>query len=149
MTKNIQKLLSVAVISLILSSCSVYTNSNIKTGTTMPDNVRLNMTLDDYELLGKTEIEAEYHRYLGFISYLNTINGQPVTNNFNYVDLKGRRHIQIDGNRQLSKALYKAYKEFPEADFLMPTMSTMEVQQMFLGRKIKVTAKVKAYKIRK
>lgn len=149
MTKNIKTLLSVTVISLLLSSCSVYTSSNIKTGTTMPNDVRLNMTLDDYEFLGKTEIEAEYHRYFGFITYLNTINGQSVTNNFNYVDLKGRRHIPIDGNRQLSKALFKAYKEYPDADFLMPTMSTMEVQQMFLGRKIKVTAKVKAYKIRK
>ncbi|MCB9335588.1 MAG: hypothetical protein H6586_05525 [Flavobacteriales bacterium] len=149
MTRSIKAIFAVAVISLLFSSCAVYTARNIKTGTTMPDIVRLNLTLDDYEFVGVTEIEAEYHRYLGLITYVNTINGKPVSNNDNYVFLRGRKHIQVAGSRQLTKALYKAYKEFPDADFLMPTMSTAQVQQMFLGRKVKVSAKVKAYKIRK
>lgn len=149
MTNKIQSFLSVAVIALLLSSCAVNTSRNMRTGSLMPDVVRLDLTLDDYEFVGQTEIEVEYHRYLRWITYTNTINGQPVTNNKNYVDLQGRRSVRLDGRGQLRKAMYKAYKEFPEADFLMPTMSTAEVQQLFLGRKIKVTAKVKAYKIRK
>ena len=149
MTNKIKGFLFLSVITLFLSSCAVYTSRNIKTGTTMPNDVRLNMTLDDYEFLGETQVEAEYHKYLGFITYVNTINGEPVSNNDNYVYLSGKRHIRVAGSKQITKALYKAYKEFPNADFIMPTMSTKEVQQLFLGKKIKVTAKIKAYKIRK
>lgn len=149
MTNKIKAFLSVAVITLLLSSCAVNTTRNMRTGSLMPDIVRLDLTLDDYEFVGQTEIEVEYHRYIGLFSYVNTINGQPVSNNQNYVSLQGNSDVRLDGRRQLRKAMYKAYKEFSEADFLMPTMSTQEVQQMFLGKKIKVTAKVSAYKIRK
>ncbi len=148
MTKMIKSFLSVTVIALLLSSCAVTNSRNIRTGTTTPNDVRLIMTLDDYEFLGDTEIEVEYHRYLGIISYLNTVNGAPVTNNANYVYLKGKEPIRL-GSRHLNRALIKAYKAYPNADFLMPAMSEVEIQQMFLGRKITAKAKIKAYKIRK
>ncbi len=149
MTNKMKTFLSLAVITLLLSSCSVYTGRNLKTGTTMPNDVRLNLTLDDYELLGETDIEVEYHQYLGFIQYTNTINGQPVTRNHNYVYLKGKKHIPVAGSKHLTKALFKAYKAYPNADFLMPAMTELETQQLFLGRKMKAKAKIKAYKIRK
>lgn len=149
MTKNIKIFLSVAVVTLLLSSCAVNTTRNMRQGSLMPDVVRLDLTLDDFEMIGETEVDVEYHRYLGLITYINKVNGQNVSNNQNFVNLQGQRNVRLDGRRQLRRAMYKAYKEFPNADFLIPTMSTEEVQQLFLGRKIKVTAKVKAYKIRK
>ena len=45
----------------------------------MPNEVRLDLTLDDYEFVGETEVEVEYHRYIGLITYVNTVNGQTET----------------------------------------------------------------------
>ena len=149
MTNKLRTFLSITVVALLLSSCAVNTSRNMRTGSLMPDYVLLETKLDDYEFVGETEVEVEYHRYLGLITYVNTVNGQNVSRNRNYVNLQGTRNVRLDGRRQLRRAMFKAYKEFPEADFLMPTMSTEEVQQLFLGRKIKVVAKIKAYKIRK
>lgn len=149
MTNKLRTFLSITVVALLLSSCAVNTSRNMRQASLMPNEVRLDLTLDDYEFVGETEVEVEYHRYLGLITYVNTVNGQNVSNNRNYVNLQGTRNVRLDGRRQLRRAMFKAYKEFPAADFLIPTMSTEEVQQMFLGRKVKVSAKVKAYKIRK
>ncbi|MAY83921.1 MAG: hypothetical protein CMP59_07290 [Flavobacteriales bacterium] len=115
----------------------------------MPDVVWLKMTLDDYEFLGDVEIEVEFHRYFGVFKYVNTINGEPVSiSNRNYVRLQGRTPIRLNPP-VLDRALYKAYQEYPEADFLMPVMTTTEVQQLFLGRKVTAKAKIKMYKIKK
>lgn len=148
MNNKIYSFLSLAVIALLLSSCSVTNVTKMRSGTTTPDDVRLLMTLDDYEFLGDTEIEVEYHRYFGLFSYINTINGDAVSNNRNYVYLRGRSPLRL-APRHLNRALFKAYKAFPDADFLMPAMTTLETEQLFLGRKVKATAKIKSYKIKK
>lgn len=148
MTKKINYILSLATIAILLASCNVTNVTRMRSGTTMPDDVRLLMTLEDYEFLGDTEIEVEYHRYLGLFTYINTINGEAVSNNRNFVYLRGRTPINLRP-RQLNRALYKAYTAYPDADFLMPSMTTMEVEQLFLGRKVTVRAKIKSYKINK
>ena len=148
MSNKIFSFLSLASLALLLSSCSVTNVTKMRSGTTMPDDVRLLMSLDDYEFLGDTEIEVEYHQYFGLFKYINTINGDPVSNNRNIVLLRGRSPVRLAPG-PLNRALYKAYKEYPEADFLMPAMTTMEREQLFLGRKVRVTAKIKVYKIRK
>lgn len=149
MTNKIFSFLSLATIAILLSSCSVSNVANMRSGTTMPDFVRLDVTLDDYEYLGETEIEVEYHKYFGIFTYFKTINGEAVSRrNKNFVYLSGRTPIKLRP-RRLNRALIKAYTAYPDADFLMPAMTTMETEQLFLGRKVKVTAKIKSYKIRK
>jgi len=149
MTNKKYIFLSLATLFLLLSSCRMTSTSKLRSGTTMPDVVWLKMTLDDYEFLGDAEIEVEFHRYFGFIKYINTINGEPVaTSNRNFVRLQGRTPIRLNPP-VLDRALYKAYQDYPEADFLMPVMTVSEVQQLFLGRKVKVKAKIKMYKIKK
>ena len=51
-------------------------------------------------------------------------------------------------NRKMQRALHKAYVEFPEADYFDMKNSNTETHRMFLGRKTKLTATVKAYKYR-
>ncbi len=149
MTNKIYSFLSLATLAILLASCSVTNVTKMRTGSTTPDFVRLDMTLDDYEYLGETEIEVEYHKYFGAFDYLNSINGEAVSRrNRTFVLLEGRSPINLQP-RLLNRALIKAYTAHPEADFLMPSMTTMEVTQLFLGRKVKATAKIKAYKIRK
>lgn len=149
MTNKIYSFLSLLTIALLISSCSITNTANVRSGTTMPDMVWLKMTLDDYEYLGETEIEVEYHRYFGLFKYINTINGEAYSRaNRNFVRLRGQTPIRLNPPI-LDRAVYKAYKAYPDADFLMPTMTTMEVEQLFLGRKITVKAKIKSYKIRK
>ena len=148
MTKKIYSFLSLATIVVLLSSCNITNVTKMRSGTTMPDDVRLLMTLDDYEFLGDTEIEVEYHRYFGLFTYIYTINGEAVSNNRNFVYLTGRRPLRLTP-RQLNRSLYKAYKAYPDADFLMPAMTTLETEQLFLGRKVKATAKIKSYSIKK
>lgn len=149
MTNKIFSFLTVAIVAIFLSSCSVSNVSTMRSGTTMPDFVRLDVTLDDYEYLGETEIEVEYHKYFGLFTYFNTINGEAVSRrNRNFVFLSGRTPVRLQP-RRLNRALIKAYTAYPDADFLMPSMTTMETEQLFLGRKVKVTARIKSYKIRK
>lgn len=148
MTKKIYSFLALATMFVVLSSCNVTNVATMRSGTTMPDFVRLDVTLDDYEYLGETEIEVEYHKYFGLFNYLNSINGEAVSRrNRNFVVLAGRSPINLQP-QLLNRALIKAYTAYPNADFLMPTMTTVETQQLFLGRKVKATAKIKSYKIK-
>lgn len=149
MTNKKYILLSLATVLLLLSSCRMTSTTNLRSVSTSPDVVWLKMTLDDYEFLGDSEIEVEYHRYFGLIQYINTVNGEPVAaSNRNIVRLQGQSPVRLNP-AVLNRALYKVYQDYPEADFLMPVMTVQEVQQLFLGRKVKVKAKIKTYKIKK
>ncbi|MFT7085964.1 MAG: hypothetical protein ACJAV5_001686 [Vicingaceae bacterium] len=150
MKYTIKHIFSVAALTLLLSSCSSSTNvTKMRSASTSPDIVRLEMTLDDYEYLGETEINVEYLRYFGVFSYVNAINGNAVTaRNKSFVYLQGRSPINL-GSPLLNRALIKAYKAYPDADFLMPSMTAKEIEKLFLGRKVKMSAKIKSYKIRK
>jgi hypothetical protein len=149
MTRKIYSILSLATLAMLLLSCSVSSVKKMPANSIMPELVLLETTLDDYEFLGDVEIEVEYHRYFGLFKYINTINGEPNSRrNKNFVYLRGKSPVNINPPL-LNRALIKAYKEYPEADFLMPAITTMEVEQLFLGRKVKASAKIKAYKMKK
>ena len=53
----------------------------------------------------------------------------------------------LDGGG-MSRALYKVYTEFPDADYIHIVSTNEEYNKMFLGRKVKKTSRVKAYKFR-
>jgi len=140
------KYIVVVVLGLILiSSCSVTTKKSVRTTSFSPNIVQLNQTMDDYELLGEVDVEVEYSRYLGFFTVVHTINGQPKSQSKNVVMLHGTSNMPISFDRHLNKAMFKAYKEYPKADFLMPTLISKETNKLFLGRQVKKEAKIKAY----
>tara|TARA_R110000868_G_scaffold40374_3_gene139369 strand:+ start:219 stop:671 length:453 start_codon:yes stop_codon:yes gene_type:complete len=150
MTNKIKYIFSIAALAFLLSSCSSSRSvTTMRTASTTPDIVRLEMTLDDYEFLGETEIEVEYLTYFGLFNYVNTINGNAVTaRNKSFVYLRGRTPINL-GSPLLNRALIKAYTAYPDADFLMPSMTAKEIEQLFLGKKVKMRATIKSYKIKK
>jgi hypothetical protein len=51
-------------------------------------------------------------------------------------------------DKSMRRALYKVYAEFPDADYIHIVSTNVETHRMFLGRKVKKTSRVKAYKFR-
>ena len=44
-------------------------------------------------------------------------------------------------------ALYKVVEEFPGADYYVPVMKKTEIERMFMGKYVKETVTLKAYKL--
>ena len=134
---------------ILLSSCfGTYTNKTMRTGTLMPNMVRLDLTLDDFELLGEMEVSVQFHRYIGIFNIINQINEEPFDRRHrNSVSLYGHRNIPLY-NGVIREALYKVHVKIPDADFVVPVNFISETDKMFLGRKVKGVLKVKAYKIK-
>lgn len=148
MNISIKYIVVIALAIGLLSSCSVKTTRKLRTATFMPNRVELHETLDDFEYLGEVEVEVDYSRYIGIFSVIHTINGEPRSNSKNLIFFHGSQNLPITMDRQLNRAIFKAYKAYPDADILMPTLLTKEKQQMFLGSKITKKAKIKAYKLK-
>ena len=147
MNKYIKSIIVVSF-ALLLSSCAITTKKNIRTTSFMPHKVELHETLADYVLLGETTVDVEYSRYLSLFTVIKTINGEPTSKSKNVVVFHGSSRLPISLDKHLNRAVFKAYKEFPDADFLMPTLISKERNQMFLGSKIKKSAKIQAYKLK-
>lgn len=112
-----------------------------------PDEVRLNLDMDNFELLGETIISVQTRTYFGIFTKTDSINGESY--NFRQVkrtDLKGWNQMKID--RHLRKALYKVVEEFPHADYYVPVFEKTDKERLFLGRYEKKQMTVKAYRFR-
>jgi hypothetical protein len=133
---------------LFLSSCSgLYHYQKVGTTSFSPDHVRLNMNLDDMELLGSTTVSVTSRTYLGIFKTIDTIND--VKYNFREVKkvkLAGRKSIALSGD--LRKAAYKVVEEYPDADFYVPVYSQRQIRRLFLGKKQTVSAVIKAFKLK-
>ena len=141
------KMLLLIVVTLLITSCTK-TSSDIRTASFMPTRVELQQTMENYEFLGDVDVDVDYSRYLFFFNIVHTINGKPASKDRDVLIFHGKKNIPITFDRQLRRAIYKALKEFPDADILMPVLITKQVGYMFLRAKIKKTAKIKAYKLK-
>lgn len=142
--KNIFKLL---IFSLIFSSCAVTNSHNYND--TLKSRSYFELKLNDVQYLGETEISYEYSKYLFLGTRLILINEEvPNNNNRHYVELptSGLRNIWSIFETNMKRALYKAYLKFPNADYIEVTKTNVETHKMFLGRKIRKSAIVKAYR---
>lgn len=136
-----------SVITLLLSSCAVNVSRKaMRTTTFMPDVVRLDLTLDDFEQVGETTVTFSYNTYLGAIRVLQDINGKEVAKrNVNSVKTYGRTWLPV--GPYLERALYDAQLEIREAEIFIPVSIITEQENMFLGARVKKTMKVRAFKI--
>jgi len=141
-----KKIFSVIIFALVLESCAVKNNHNL--GTPLNNKrVLIELVLDDIQLLGETEISYKYSRYLGLFTRIISINGeQPDNSNKHYVNLPVSQSFWSFFDLKMKRALYKAYVEFPEADYFEIKNTNTQSHQMFLGSKIKKTVTLKAYK---
>ena len=150
-----RNLLKLLVLTLLLSSCAVknYHSYNISNGDPRTANL-FYLGIDDIQELGEIEISYEFSRYLFLSTRLIGINGEHPNNSEKHyasaplsVWQNMTAFFTLDGGG-MSRALYKAYAEFPDADYIHIVSTHEETHRMFLGRKVKKTSRVKAYKFR-
>jgi hypothetical protein len=142
-----RNILKLVVLTFILSSCAVKNIHNYR------DNVKsrsyIELELSDIQLLGETNVSYKYSRYLFIGTRVISINGeQPDNGNKHYLYSTTQRMplLSLFYFNNMNRALYKAKIEFPNADYFEISSVNIQTQKMFLGRKIKKTANVKAYK---
>ncbi len=105
------------------------------------------MYADDFELMGEVEISYESRRYLGFLNYVDKINGQDVpVREIERVNINGLTDIPVD--RFMRRAAVKVIEQFPDADYYIPHYSKITIHQMFLGRRINEKMVIRAYKLK-
>jgi len=147
-------LIKLITISVILSSCAVKNTHTL--GDLMQKRSYVELDINDIVYLGETEVSYKYSQYISFIPFvpvtmISSINGESPKNSVqHYVNLQTRTRVwgllSVFEQRYMKRALYKAYLEFPNADYLETTVKNTERREMFLGKKVKVSATVKAYK---
>lgn len=140
---KVLRILFMCAIALIATSCgTVSNNSPYKF-----DQVRLEMGMNDLEYLGETEVSVEYTKYLGFISSIQKVNGE-------IYDPQHKTKLNLPGNNlfaesKLSLAAYKLVEKYPNAVYFQVVFETKKTNKLFLGSTNVVTAKVRAYNLKK
>jgi hypothetical protein len=119
---------------LFVSSCTV--KNKMIAGATM--DARLNLTTADLEYVGDVSGTATQYYVLG-IPYgnrrLTTANTGGILGS-----------ISVD--RAFNNALYDALSQKPDADFVLPLSSESTTSYSFLGRKVTLKVRAKAFKIK-
>ena len=133
---------------LLFSSCSgVRQVSGVQSTSFVPDYVRIEANINDYAQLGESTVTLEYREYLGFINKIDKVNGEDYNfRDVKIIELEGKTNIKLNGD--IKKALYKVVEEYPNADYYVPVMKQTEVERMFLGKYIKESVILKAYKLK-
>ncbi|MBE6336450.1 MAG: hypothetical protein E7066_07245 [Lentimicrobiaceae bacterium] len=133
---------------LLFSSCSGLRQvSGVQSTSFVPDYVRIEANINDYAQLGESTVTLEYREYLGFINKIDKVNGEDYNfRDVKIIELEGKTNIKLNGD--IKKALYKVVEEYPNADYYVPVMKQTEVERMFLGKYIKESVILKAYKLK-
>lgn len=125
-------------------ACSV-----TRTRTFTPSATQLNIAMSDLEYLGQTEISVEYRTYLGFISVIDRINGEPYTGVEKQVtNINGGYLAALQLTSRLDRASYKVLSEYPDANYFVLVKQTKHKTRLFLGGEITEKATIKAYAFR-
>lgn len=139
------RLLGALLCALCMVSCgTVQTN---KPFTIRDTRLRLEMTMDDLQYLGESEISVEYDTYLGVITKIQKINGEtynPMHTRMLNIPAQGLSLTGV-GMRQ---AAYKVLEDYPEATYFQVVFKRTDKERLFLGSVKKTTAKVRAYSLK-
>lgn len=148
MKYHIRIISTICLTGLLLSSCaSTHTSRSGRTSSFLPDIIKFDLTSQNVEFIGEMDISVKYSQYLGFFKIFELINDQEVSKRtVNYTVIYGKRNLPL--SNVMDRALYDVYIKYPEADFIVPSYVIEEQQNLFLGKKIKKSAKIKAYKIK-
>ena len=137
-------LLQIITITFMFSSCSVINQHDLSD--LMQKRAYVELDISDIVYLGETEVSYEYSKYFYIGTRVIAINGEsPDNRSKHYVNLQTSGLSDLF-EPNMKRALYKAYLEFPSADYLEISVKNTERLPMFLGSKFKKSATVKAYK---
>lgn len=137
---------------LVCTSCTL-TRKTVPATSFTPDIVRLELTMDQFEYLGETDISVTYRVYLGIFYKLDAINDIKYEHRFAHEIKKAKFY----GNHNLSHALrscamkqaaYKLIEEFPNADYYIPVNHLKKSFRVFGGKFVTETMRIKAYKFK-
>ena len=110
-----------------------------------PNQVQLNIDLNNLDYLGETEIEVTYRTYFGIIKVMDTVNGEMYDATNSLVTTLGNGTI-LSGN--IKKAAYKAIQKYPDATYFQPVRKIRQVNRLFLGKEVSEKAIIRAYKFK-
>ena len=135
------------LVAVIGTSCVSQHNVEKNYSEFRPDQVRLYLTMNDYQYLGDVTIDVEYKTYFGIFRKILTVNGEPYNPRFYH-------NTQISFGHKvrlgiLKKALYKVPETYPNADYIMPASFNDIVEHMPAGRIHHKTMTLKVYQIAK
>lgn len=131
------------MITLTISSCGTLN----KTDVFRPDNVRLNIGMNDLTYMGQVEVSVTYRTYLGFIRVIDQVNGESY-NSFDVNKASFDKNLSGLLNGPIQKATYKAIEDYPEATYFQSIYKTVHKNRLFLGNEVKTTAIIRAYKFK-
>lgn len=139
--KRLYSLLALAGV-LFMTSCGVSREATLFN----PDNIQLELTMDDLAYLGSAEISVSYDVYLGIITKIREVNGKAY-NSFDKksVDMNG---IFFNIDPGLSEAAVKVLEDYPEANYCQTVIKTTTTHKLFLGKEVEKTAIIRAYKFK-
>lgn len=105
-----------------------------------PLQTQINFSMDDLEYVGEVKGSSTQTYVLGL----------PVGGKRQYFGQVGTGGPGFPAfqSRGLNNALYEALKSQPDADFVLPIAYEYEVNRLFLGRKVKINLRAKAFKIK-
>jgi hypothetical protein len=142
--KNRVLYISLILALFTLSGCGTLTKSKVFA----PNNVQLNLGMDDLEYLGEVKIDMTYRTYLGFIKVIDTVNDEEYDRtNSKEVCLYSQFGV-YPLSADINKAAYKLVEKYPDATYFQPILLTKVKDRLFLGSKNKIEAVVKAYKFK-
>lgn len=130
---------------LVCTSCSTVSQSGYR-----PDVSQLNISLNDLDYLGETEISVDFETYLGIFSTIKSINGadyDPARTTRGEMLMSSRSHGRL--LPMLNRAAYAIFEQYPQAEYFIVTRQYSEQNILFLGRETRNTAKVSVYRFKR
>ncbi len=138
--------IALMTIMTLATSCVSQHNVNRAYAPLKPNQVRLNVTMADYEYLGDVTMEVVYKHY-GLWRKVLTINGVKYDPRyFSKTQLDFTKRVKM--SNLMKKACYKVVETYPEVDYIVPASFKKEYEHMFAGRNIKETFTVKVFALR-
>lgn len=139
---KILKYIALCAIALIATSCGTVT----KNASFSYDSVRLEMSMNDLEYLGETEISIEYTSYLGIFKSIEKVNGEVYNPTHKQIlQLPGDGKIK---SKNLRLAAYKLTEMYPDAVYFQVVFEKTIKDKLFLGSTNKEYAKIRAYNLK-
>jgi len=141
--------LSIIGITLLCTSCTLgrFSHQTAPATSFAPNIVKLELTMEQFEYLGETEISVKQRTYMGMFTKLDSINGLPKDiRNKKFTEFYGNKDIPVKGI--MKRAAYKVIEDFPDADYYIPVNHQMNTFRMFMGSYKTRTMKIKAYKLK-
>ncbi|UXP33006.1 hypothetical protein N6H18_03425 [Reichenbachiella agarivorans] len=139
----------IIVLAVMMTSCFSQYRIVTERQTTnfAPNIVRLNLDMDDFEYLGKTELSVIGSSYFG-IYRIDSVNNELYNfRDVKVVDLTGFANIKLKS--EMKKAAYKVVDEYPDADYFVVGSDYKKVRRLFGGKRTWRYMDVHAYKFKK